>query len=755
MQSLKALLALPGRIPAVGPARLALPAFTLTIGVSAFLLFAIQPMFTKMVIPRLGGTPAVWSVAMVFFQAVLLAGYAYAHLLTKKLGLRNAVLVHLALVAIVPALALPIAFDPSWGRPPDQGQALWLIAVFAASVGLPFFAISANGPLLQAWYATTGRPDADDPYFLYRASNLGSFLALLSYPFVVEPHLTLAAQSAIWSFGFIVLALGLAGCGWIAMTANVSPRGAAAPAAPASAGPAAVSSRLAWLGLGFVPSALLIAVTSHISTDVAAVPLLWIVPLALFLLSFVLAFSATGLRLTDKLLVAQPLLAALIAIGALVPGSWFLAAHLVFFFVSATICHAQLYALRPQASQLSGFYLFLSLGGVLGGAFASLLAPVLFNSVLEYPLLIVAALACRPGVVGALRSLGAKRIAAMVAAALVALVAIGWSGIGNALPLWLVLATMGALAAGMALSREAPARLLAIAALAFALIEVMQANRGIVERTRSFFAVHTVSAIDSGRVHLLVHGTTVHGAERMRDEAGRPLTSRPAPASYFHPGGVYEQAIFAVRAAQGGRLGRIAVIGLGMGSLACHGRDGESWEFFEIDPEVVRLARDTRYFRSLTACAPAAPIVLGDGRLTLAESKGPYDLIVLDAFSSDSVPVHLLTREALAMYADKLAPNGAIIFNISNRYMALEAVVAASASANGMTTLFAADSRAKAEFSQTLASSARVAVSARRPEDLGAIAKAGNWRHVAPDARTWTDDYSNILDPMLRMFAPR
>ena len=756
LQALKVHPSRPLIASSVGPARLALPVFTLTIALSAFLLFGVQPMFTKMVIPKLGGTPAVWSVAIVFFQAVLLAGYLYAHLLCRKLSLRGAVFVQLALTAIVAAAWLPIAFDPGWGRPPDQGQALWLIMVFAVSVGLPFFVVSANGPLLQAWFATTGRPDADDPYFLYGASNFGSFLALLSYPFVIEPYLTLTAQSDLWSSGFVLLALGIAACGLVVLSIG---RPAAADKvrteAPGAA-PVAASTVVAWIALAFVPSALLVAVTSYIATDIAAVPLLWIVPLALYLLSFVIAFSAAGQRFVEKLLAVQPFLAALIPLCALVPGHWFLLLHVAFFFVSATICHSQLYGLRPEARSLSMFYCFLSLGGLLGGIFASLLAPLLFSSVLEYPILIVAALACRPKVIEAVRSLGPMRIAAGTIIVALALGLVVFSGVQSHLPVWFWLLSIGLLSVVMVLSRQAPARLVAVAALALALIEVARTGTDTIERVRSFFGVHAVIADGTGRAHLLAHGSTVHGAEWVRDETGRPLTSRPVPASYFHQGGVYSQAIDSVRAARNGKLERVAVVGLGMGSLACHANDGERWDFFEIDPEVVRLARDTRYFRSLSVCGPQAKVVLGDGRLTLADAEAGYDLIVLDAFSSDSVPVHLLTREALASYLAKLAPGGAIIFNISNRHMDLDAVVALSASANDLVTFAGIDDR-KVDFKQTLGLPAFVAIVARRAEDLGAIAASTRWHRVTPNPadRAWTDDYSNILAPILRKFGWR
>ncbi len=741
-----------------GLQRLALPIFIGTIGLSAFLLFAVQPMFTKMVTPSLGGTPAVWSVAMVFFQAVLLAGYGYAHLLVRHLPQRLAIGLHLSLVVLVYAVALPIAFDPSWAPPTNDGQSLWLIGIFTVAVGLPFFAVAANGPLLQSWYAATGGEASKDPYFLYQASNFGSFLALLAYPFVIEPQLTLAGQSSAWGIGYCLLGVGLAACGLVVARDRDSRTVSATPAAQ----PEKVASRdkLTWTVLGLVPSALLVAVTAHISTDVAAAPLLWIVPLALFLLSFVLAFSTAGQRIGAIFRLIQPALAAVVALlmifVSLAPLSLQFVAHILFFFVSATIFHAELHRRRPPASQLSVFYFFLSLGGVIGGAFASLLAPVLFNSVIEYPLLIVAALACRPGLVANVRAIGSRTIATATVVVIATVAAVAVSGVIKTLPYLVLLGTVCAFCVAMVLSREAPVRLIGLAVLIFAIGGLVDGAKNTVMRTRSFFGVHTVTSSPTGHANFLLHGNTVHGAEFV-SKAGASPHARPVPASYFNPGGVFSGAIDAVRTARGGRIGRVAVIGLGMGALACHAQDGETWDFYEIDPTVVRLARDRRYFQSMSICTPNARTIVGDGRLTLAKSDGVYDLIIVDAFSSNSIPVHLLTREALALYAAKLGTGGAVIFNISNRHMLLQTIVAAAAAANGLATMHAVDLQDPGKFHDTLISPAHVAVVYRRPEDIGSLSAAARWHAEVPsgDTRTWTDDYSNIIDPILQKVRSR
>lgn len=732
----------------------ALPLFALAIFVSAFLLFSVQPLFTKMVLPVLGGTPAVWSVAMVFFQGVLLAGYGYAHLLNRHLDPLRAILVHLAMMVFVFAVALPIALAPGWGRPPAEGEAFWLIGLFAASVGLPFFALAGNGPLLQAWFARTGHRDSADPYFLYGASNLGSFLALLSYPFVIEPLLPLKTQSAVWATGFVVLG------GLIAVTAVILGRTIRAPSVAASAvraeAPVAWSERLTWIGQAAVPSGLLVALTAHLSTDVAAVPLLWVLPLALFLLTFVLAFRDGGSGLHRLMVAAQPLMLvgvifALVA-GANIPWPLAAALHVGFFFVATMVCHGELYRRRPVTTHLTEFYVMLSVGGVIGGVFASLAAPALFNSILEYPILVVAAVLCRPGMGEALARLGWSRLVAAVAilAGLVGIQAV--AGVtAKSLPVIAYIALMAGIAGIILIGRRQPAAMLAGALVFFAASQAPVMPAGTLARERSFFAVHEVQETPDGRGRLLVHGITVHGAERIRHADGRLIDGRPEPASYYHRGGPFGDAIGALRATRQGRPLRVAAIGLGIGSLACYSEPGDAWTFLEIDPVVVRMARDTRLFQSLTRCAPEAPVVIGDGRLTLGDQAGRFDLIVVDAFSSDAIPVHLLTREAFAGYLGKLAPDGAILVHISNRNMDLSPVVAASAAAHGLTG-GVRHGVAEGGTREAMTAPAIVAMVARDARHLGAVAGSPAWPPLAVPAgfQTWTDDYSNIIDPIMR-----
>src|ERR1043166_1012864 len=383
---------------AVSRNRLILVVYTLAIFVSALLLFSVQPLFTKMVLPRLGGSPAVWSVAMVFFQSLLLAGYAYAHYLTKASNRVVPVVVHLGLLAVA-MVTLPLSIHSGWGEPPTSGYAFWLLGLFAGSIGLPFFALAANNPLLQAWFVRTGHPNGPDPYFLYASSNIGSFLALLSYPVLLEPMFTLRSQNLIWTAGYGLLILLIASCGALLLR---SPALAAADLEVEETDAPAPTwlQRARWIFLAAVPSGLLVAVTAHISTDVAAAPLLWVLPLSLYLLTWVLVFQSRPLIPHSWVLLLQPLAIAgvvmLLAVGGeqnllLTPGG-----HQLCFFVIAMACHGELARTRPPAKYLTGFYVALSFGGMVGGLFAGLIAPFIFSWVAEYPILIALAALCRP-----------------------------------------------------------------------------------------------------------------------------------------------------------------------------------------------------------------------------------------------------------------------------------------------------------------------------------------------------------------------
>jgi hypothetical protein len=718
------------------PVRLAPTLYAATIFLSALLLFLLQPMFTKMVLPRLGGAPQVWSVAMVFFQTALLAGYAYAHLLVRRLPLGAGALVHLGVLAIASA-TLPIAIAKGFDAPPNEGIAFWLIGLFALSIGLPFAVLSASGPLLQGWFGASGH--GRNPYVLYAASNLGSFAALIAYPAIIEPLWPLKAQSQIWSAGFAVLAV------LIAATSLFVARQPSVAAADRDAAPVSARDRLAWLALAAIPAGLVIAVTSYVTTDVAAAPFLWVVPLALYLLTFVAVFRERPWIAPDIVARLAPIMVAPLAIGLLGGDKifWFamVMVNIVAFVLLALLCHGELYRLRPATARLTEFYLWTSLGGVMGGIFAALVAPLIFTQIYEYPILIAAAVLVLPGTFfGGLRSF-LKDAGPIL---LVAVVAAGAAFVfqprlpdAAELPFRIGLV---ALAATMLFQRRRPARYFALVVLGFVVSGLWQPGIAPVETARSFFGVHRV--VEKDHYRLLYHGTTLHGAQRIGD------ATPPEPLTYYYFGAPMADAIAAARAAHGA-LAHVAAVGLGTGSLACHSRPGESWTYFEIDPDVARIAQDPRRFGFLSACAPGISIVLGDARLTLAASTERYDLIVLDAFSSDAIPVHLLTREAFAGYLARLTDKGVLLVHISNRNMDLAPAVAAVGAAEGLVTYVRQDDRPEQNpFDFKL--NAVVAALARNAADLGVLPQQKGWYEVKPDVAAWTDDYSDILGAILR-----
>jgi hypothetical protein len=735
--------------------------FTATIFLGAGLLFLVQPLFARMVLPLLGGAPAVWNTAMVFYQATLLAGYAYAHVGIARLGIRRVIPLHLVVLAL-PLLVLPVGIPGGWTPPGEAHPTPWLLALLAVAVGLPFFAVSTTSPLLQAWFARLGHGAAGDPYFLYAASNLGSMLALLSYPVLLEPLLTLPAQSRLWAAGYGLLALLVAACALVLRRApgaaiaglqTDAPSGAGGSPAGIGSGAPTLGRRLRWLLLALVPSSMMLSVTTYLSSDIAAIPLLWIIPLSIYLLTFILVFARRSLvphRLMVELLplVMLPVVMVL-ASGANEPLGLVIGTHLVAFFVAGMVCHGALALDRPEARHLTGFYLWLSAGGVLGGAFTALAAPLLFTRIVEYPLMLVLAcvLARRPDA-------GAQRRAALVLDVL-APVAVGAIGIAAIRAVQAGVGGMdssaiGPVVGGLALLclgfARRPVRFgLGIGAVLIASTFHQGVEGRLLHAERSFFGVHRVTLDPAGRYHVLLHGTTLHGMQSL--EPAR----RREPLTYFYPTGPLGQVFDGLRGPAAKQS--VAVVGLGAGSVSCYAEPGQRWTFYEIDPAVARIARDPRYFTFLDQCLPAARIVLGDARLSLARAgPGAYELIILDAYSSDAPPLHLLTREAFALYLDKLDPAGLIALNISNRHLDLEPVVGAVARAAGLASLTRDDPAiGDAEWALGKRPSHWVLL-AREPALLGALRDDPRWKPPAtpPGAVAWTDNFSSLLSALRR-----
>ncbi len=718
------------------PARYGDVPFIATVFLSATLVFLVQPMFARMATPLLGGSPNVWNVSLVCFQAALLAGYAYAHLSAHFLKtVKSQVILHGVLLVLC-ALVLPFQLTDMFGAPDPARPALWLILTFGVSIAPPFAIISATAPLIQAWYARTGRPDAHDPYHLYAASNAGSLLGLAAYPLLMEPLAPLATQAGLWSAGYVVLALCLIACGLLAARAPQTITSAVPAAQTEERSPVKLwRQRLRWVTLAFVPSSLLVGVTTHISTDVASAPFLWAPPLMLYIGSFIVVFAKRPGLTTEQVARVMPLIAgaALFTMSpaANVPTLLSFGVHLAALFLAAVGCHGLLVADRPATGRLTEFYLLMSLGGVLGGAFNALLVPVIFTTVAEYPLMLIAALLLMPQRwrLGPfrVRIWGLLALAALVAAMFVG--ADGWLG-GHTVRAYFILLLTALVAVYMA-RRSRIAGALAVAAIWG--IGALSSPIAGGKSERGFFGV--VKVLERDGYRLMVHGTTLHGAQAT---SGDTL----APTTYYAPTAPIGQ-VFAAH----DRPGRVGVVGLGVGSVACYARPGQEYVYYEIDPIVARLAKDPDHFTYLSSCTPDAQVVLGDGRLTLAEEpEHTFGLLLIDAFSSDSVPAHMLTREALQLYLSRTAEDGIVLLHISNRHLALEKVVAGITGSLGVPARVQFLKAAGDDRGGFAVQSSRVVAIAHNEAALDALPGNGRWTALTPgDKRPWTDDYSNVI----------
>ncbi len=728
--------------------------FALTLLVSATLLFIVQPMFAKMALPLLGGSPAVWNTCMVFYQAVLLLGYAYAHISTRWLGPRRQAVLHLGLLCL-PWLVLPICIPAGWAPPVAQSPIGWLLLLLTVSVGLPLLLVTASAPLLQAWFADTDHPAAKDPYFLYAASNLGSMVALLGYPVIVEPSLSLWQQSWTWAAVYGSLMLLMTGCAvllWRQPRRAGGPMLESRPAEPAAEYPSGKVTwrrRLMWLALSMVPSSLLLGVTTHISTDIASVPLLWVIPLALYLLTFTLVFARRTLLPHARMVQLQPMLilpvAACFYLG-MIQSAWLtLPLHLAAFFVTAMVCHGRLAALRPDASRLTEFYLWMSVGGVLGGLFNALVAPVVFSTVIEYPLMIVVACLLRPACGTATVSSRARALdlilpAVMASGALCVAVYLCLSGqTPMEAGLWAILCLIGLLCLCFQFQARRVRFALGIGGLmAIGLSQATHAGQ-ILHTERSFFGVVRVEYDSEADLYMLQHGSTNHGMQFHGPEF------RHEPLTYYHRTGPLGQ-VFATLDEEP-PVRRIGVIGLGTGSIAAYGHREQEITFYEIDPAVERVARDQQYFTFLSDCPSQIDVVLGDARLRLADvPAGYYDLLILDAFSSDAIPIHLATREALRIYLDKLADEGILMLHISNRFFDLRPLVGRLAEDAGLVCRIQFDPADDVEDARGKYPSCW-AILARNEEPLRVWLDDDRWSEAVlrSNSPLWTDDFSNIL----------
>jgi SAM-dependent methyltransferase len=719
--------------------------YAVTVFSSAFLLFLVQPLFGRMVLPLLGGSPTVWNTCMVFFQAALLGGYLYAHLTTRHLTVRRQAALHLVFLAAA-GVMLPLSI--AGAAPPGGGAPIpWLLLLLLTSVGLPFLVLAGNGPILQRWFAESGYPGAADPYWLYAASNLGSLLALFAYPLLLEPRLRLAEQSLTWTLGYGALGVLVAGCAalvWRSAGAAPSPVGGEAREAAPVPG---LGERAAWVALAFVPSSLLLGVTTYLTTDLTPVPLLWVLPLAIYLLSFILVFAERPPVPHRWMLAVQPVVLAAVTVlllgTSLSRPALAIPVHLAGLWVTGMVCHGELARRRPAPARLTEFYLWIALGGVLGGVFNVLVAPLLFTHTWEYPLVLVLSCLARPWPRERLALRYGPRTALLASGVALLLIA-ALAGSPGGMPGPLALAGVVLVAALLtALLWGTPLWLAAVLGSVY-LVRASAAHpqAETLHAERSFYGHYQVAAYRgrTARYHVLTHGSTMHGAQNRAPE------ERDDPLTYYLRFGPLGDVFGTMGITT--RPRRVAVVGLGGGTTAAYAAEEEGWTFFELDPGIERIARDTTLFTYLADSPAPTRVVLGDARLSLAheerEGAPGYDLILLDAFTSDAIPIHLLTREALEVYLSRLEPGGRIAFHISNRYLKLEPVVAALARERGLHARvgsWAIPRRTPYDVSSTWV------VVTREEADLGMLAADRRWRPARVDRAVpvWTDDYSSIL----------
>lgn len=746
--------------------------FSSTLFISAFLLFWVQLMVAKMILPLLGGSPSVWNTCLFFFQAILLLGYGYSHITTSWFKIRHQAVIH-SIFLLLPIAFLPITPAKNWIPPHDANPIPWLLFLLLLCVGFPFFVVATSAPLVQKWFADTGHPASSDPYFLYTASNLGSMLGVLSYPILIEPNFSLTHQSWLWAIGYgllVLLTLGCAVCVWrspenfkslqagnagfiqnVAGDSNLANKSASTEETPT------IQQQAQWVLLSFLPSSLLLGVTTYLTTDIAAIPLLWAIPLAIYLLTFILTFARKPLLPQKTLAAILPLwltvLIILFLIQVMQPIWVLFPLHLAGFFVAACVFHGELARSRPSTQYLTNFYLWISVGGVLGGLFNAIAAPLLFQSVLEYPLIMVLCLLLMQTSKEAddpLSSLQRRLTFPISLGLLIGTLLVGFTGknfTNNLIGDFIGFSILTAIFYAFKLHRIR----FVLGLVLIVLISQFSIGTlgGILDTERSFFGVYRVLDDKRGSYHSLLHGTILHGKQSLDPKR------HDEPLTYFYPTGPIGQLFSSLN--QTKPPTNVAVLGLGIGTLAAYSELGQQWTFYEIDPTIERLARDTRYFTFLQDSKALLSVVLGDARLRFAEvPDNRYDLIFMDAFSSDSVPIHLITREAIQLYLSKLTKEGLIVINISNRFLNLEPVLGALAQDLGLSTLRQREADISESEREMGKSPSHWVLFARNQKDFGNLVSDSRWQPIpeTESAPLWTDDFSNIFR-VLRAFAAR
>jgi SAM-dependent methyltransferase len=727
-------------------------AFALTIFVSATLLFVVQPMVGKMILPHMGGSSSVWTTCMLFFQAMLVLGYGYAHVLAQKLTPRRQVWLHLALLVLALVVSLPFSLDAQLLES-SFGPLATLLGALFVTIGLPLFVVSSSAPLFQHWFGFTGHPDADDPYYLYAASNAGSMLALFAYPFVIERLLTVETQAHVWAWGFGGLALLAASCGFLVQGARRADAHTHHVASDTSPKSLTWKRRGWWLLITFIPSSLMLGVTHYLTTDLASVPLFWVLPLGLYLLSFILVFGRVPFF--DRALRFSLPPATLLLMGATVtkalPMLALVVCHLLLFFGFAMFFHGQLAQDRPHTEHLTEFYMWMSVGGAAGGLFNALLAPALFDWSVEYFLVLALAIALmRPfGIAasdqaeehGEPRFVSHRERALRIGSAILLVFAVAdWvfavdmffvDSFSTLFGFALVASTFVGFSIKFPMTRYVWVALVLL--IGAAMDEDVESTVAV---ERSFYSDYRVyeRTVNDHRIRVLSMGTTQHGLQDI--DPGHEYR----PVGYYHPAGPVGDIYGSVPHEE------VAVAGLGSGALAPYTELGTRFTFYEIDPVVEEIARE--HFTFLERCGDRCEVKIGDARKLLEEeSPGKFDLLFMDAYSSDSVPTHLLTREAVQLYMSRVKEDGVVVCHVSNRYLDVESVVGAIADDLGLATRTQAY-RPQGVKEEALAYTAVYTVLARDEEDLGAMADDEYWRETDRADVVWTDDFTNVVSVM-------
>lgn len=735
--------------------RALLPIFAATLFTSAFLIFAVQPMVSKMLLPMLGGSPSVWNTAMVFFQAMLLAGYGYAHFVARFVPLRAQAVLHIILLLFFTTV-LPLSLPPGTQPPEEGGQALWQLGVMLACVGGPFFVLAASAPLFQHWFSASGHEDAENPYFLYAVSNIGSMVSLLSYPIIIEPLLGLHNQTQAWFTGYIVLIVLTAVCAFLV-------RNGAKPAAPLPTAedrkPITWLSRAVWIALSFIPSSLMLGVTTIVTTDLASAPFLWILPLTIYLITFIIAFAKEpkiGVPVAREL-AAYAIIFVIVAFmisGFVTLEIPMIIMHLLAFFICSQLCHGELAKAKPSASHLTEYFLLISLGGVLGGIFNALIAPKIFLIPIEYSMtlasvgfVIWAGTAKIPFISKTFNSLDEKLKYKKLLAIDIVTIAAGLLTIGviyvTKTHFVQVIGTFAIFAFFMMIVQNRFVfSCVACAALLTFQPGMWSMSKKLIDLDRNYFGV--LKVYTQKNINFFYHGTTLHGAEFQNEEW------KLIPVVYYNPAGPTAD-IFNYMSKRIGKQ-KIAALGLGVGSIACYKAPKRHFDFYEIDADVVRIAEDPKYFSYLSGCGNYN-IVLGDARLKMNDAPDEsYDIVFVDTFSSDNIPVHIMTKEGFEVYLKKLKPHGIIGMNISNRYFDLRPVLTSIAGELGLTIYFKYDAPKKVKDTVSeLYTESLFAVMARDPNDVAPFMENDGWKPLPPaetPARAWTDDYANVLSSM-------